>query len=176
MGKGIIMIKETHHQESLPGLITEFRGKYYFLSNFFKAPQKASYEEGRTHVQYSTNEHFFQACKANTWAEHMKIAHAATPSIAKRMGSINGYQGFKIVLRDNWRDIRLNIMRIGINMKFRQNPELAKLLIATYPKELQEGNWWGDDFWGRCFRKKAGANWVGVLEMELRNNLMLEDI
>lgn len=126
-------------------------------------------------VRYRTNENFYQAYKADNWEQHLAIASAHAPWVAKRMGSPRGYKDFKIVLRHDWKDIMLNVMRIGLNLKFRQNPKLARRLIATNPQVLQEGNWWYDDFWGVCFRKGTGANWLGILLMELRNNLILEN-
>jgi len=152
-------------------VIKEFKGENHFLSNFHIAQQKASYN-GRI-ITYQSNEHFFQANKANNWEQHLAIANAPAPWIAKRMGSKKGYKDFKVILRPDWEDIKINIMRIGLNCKFRQNPHLAKLLIATNPARLEEGNWWYDDFWGICLRKEIGSNWLGILLMELRNNLIL---
>ena len=153
-------------------VIREFKGQYHFLSNFHMALQSARY--GDTVVPYPSNEHFFQANKADNWEQHLAIAHAASPTIAKWMGSKKGYKGFKVSLRSDWEEVKIDIMRTGLACKFKQNPHLAKLLIATDPARLEEGNWWYDDFWGVCFRKESGSNWLGVLLMELRNSLILE--
>lgn len=59
--------------------------------------------------------------------------------------------------------------------KFR-DPQLADLLVATHPKDLIEGNDWHDNYWGDCYRGDEhctgpGENMLGVLLMELRDEL-----
>lgn len=49
-------------------MITEFDGKYAFLSNFYHAP--FTYDG----IEYPTNEHFFQAMKTLDQEERKKIA------------------------------------------------------------------------------------------------------
>ena len=156
-------------------MITEFRGQYRFCSNFFLTEQKLSYNG--TIVRYASNEHFFQANKAKNWPQHLSIANASEPRIAKWMGSRKGYTMpdgtlFKVDLRDNWPDLRDLVMTIGVDAKFDQNVTIAKLLVNTYPEELQEGNWWGDDYWGVSFKTKKGLNKLGKITMNKRDMLI----
>ena len=60
-------------------MITEFDGKYAFLSNFYHAP--FTYDG----IEYPTNEHFFQAMKTLDQEERKKIAAAASPGKADEM-------------------------------------------------------------------------------------------
>lgn len=145
-------------------MICEFENKYAFLSNFYASPF--------THdgIMYPTNEHFFQAMKTLDIDERKKIAAAETPGLAKRMGR-------NVQLRSDWEKIKVDIMMLGLRLKFK-DPELAAKLIATGDEELVEGNWWCDQFWGSCNCSKhirtPGRNVLGMLLMELRKELQYQ--
>ena len=144
-------------------MITEFDGKYAFLSNFYHAP--FTYDG----IEYPTNEHFFQAMKTLNQEERKKIAAAATPGKAKRMGR-------QVQLREDWEEVKYTAMRVGVERKFDTHPELASKLIATGDAILIEGNSWHDNTWGSCFCSKcaaiAGKNWLGEILMERRKELV----
>ncbi len=53
--------------------------------------------------------------------------------------------------------------------KFSQNPELAKKLVATGDRVLEETNWWGDRIWG--VHEGQGKNLLGLQLMEIRARL-----
>ena len=160
-------------------MIKEFRGPYRFCSNFFTTKQRLVYGEmyDKIIIDYNSNEHFFQANKAKGWVQHRAIANAPTPAIARSMGSRKGYTMpdgtlFKVDLKDNWDELRDPIMTIGVDAKFDQNVTIAKLLVSTYPEELQEGNWWGDDYWEVSFKTKKGLNKLGKITMNKRDMLI----
>lgn len=142
-------------------MIVEFDGQYDFLSNFY--PSSILYEG----IVYPTNEHFFQAMKTLDQAERQKIANAETPGMAKRLGR-------NVKLRPDWEKIKVDVMMLGLRLKF-ADPELAAKLIATGDEELVEGNWWHDQTWGSCFCtdhcRTPGRNLLGMLLMELRKDL-----
>ena len=144
-------------------MITEFDGKYAFLSNFFYAP---FVYDG---IIYPTNEHFFQAMKTLDQEKRKQIAEAKTPGAAKRMGR-------QVQLREDWEDVKYTVMRVGVERKFDAHPELASKLIATSDCILIEGNSWHDNTWGSCFCPKcaaiAGKNWLGEILMERRKELI----
>ena len=117
-------------------MITEFDGKYAFLSNFYHAP--FTYDG----IEYPTNEHFFQAMKTLDQEERKKIAAAATPGKAKRLGR-------HVILRPDWEIIKLDVMKEGLALKF-ADPKLREKLLATGDEILVEGNWWHDNTWGSC--------------------------
>ena len=142
-------------------MIVEFDGEHAFLSNFF--PSSILYEG----IVYPTNEHFFQAMKTLDQAERQKIANAETPGMAKRLGR-------HVQLRPDWEQIKVDVMRTGLMLKF-TDAALAEKLLATGDEELVEGNWWHDQTWGSCFCpdhcRTPGRNLLGMLLMELRKEL-----
>ena len=146
-------------------MITEFDGKYAFLSNFFYAP---FVYDG---IIYPTNEHFFQAMKTLDQEKRKQIAEARTPGAAKRMGR-------QVQLREDWEEVKYTVMRVGVERKFDAHPELASKLIATNDCILIEGNSWHDNTWGSCFCSKcaaiAGKNWLGEILMQRRKELISE--
>lgn len=142
--------------------ITEFRGEHRFLSNFY--PCRVTVDG----ITYPTAEHAFQAAKTLDYRERRRIADLPTPGEAKRAGR-------RLKLRDDWELIKGREMRKIIKAKFRRNPELAEKLLATFPRELVEGNTWGDRYWGKIFKsgKLHGYNHLGIILMAERDSLKL---
>jgi ribA/ribD-fused uncharacterized protein len=71
-------------------------------------------------------------------------------------------------MRDDWNDIKIDVMRDLLQEKF-SDDDLRELLLATGDAELIEGNTWNDYFWGVCLGE--GQNWLGKLLMEVRKEL-----
>lgn len=136
-------------------MIDKFDGEHGFLSNFFK-PAKLVWEG----QEYPTSEHAFQAAKTLDPAERAAIAALPTPGKAKRAGS-------KVDLRPGWNKIRTDIMLEVVEAKFKQNPWLMTLLLATGDEELIEGNNHGDTFWGTV--NGEGRNFLGKILMIVRD-------
>ena len=141
-------------------MIDKFRGKYWFLSNFYESPIE---EEN---ITYPTVEHYFQAQKTFNQEEKLKIAQATKPAEAKKMGR-------KVNLRKDWEEVKIHVMEKGLRLKF-QDPTLRKKLLATGDEELVEGNPWGDRYWGVC--NGSGKNKLGKLLMNIRKELQDEYI
>ena len=80
--------------------------------------------------------------------------------------------GRKVSLRKDWESVKVNEMRKIVKEKFLQNPDLQKKLIETNSEYLEEGNTWGDRLWGTV--DGCGANLLGQILMELRDELVLE--
>jgi len=135
-------------------MIDSFKGEYRFLSNFWPA---VVVFEG---ITYPTTEHAYQAAKTLDQDDRLIISLMATPGQAKRAGR-------KIVIRDDWNDIKVDVMRSLLEQKFNY-PELKQQLLATGTQRLVEGNTWGDVFWGVCRGK--GENILGNLLMVIRRN------
>jgi len=135
--------------------ITQFRGQYFFLSNFF--PVFVKYEG----VKYPSVEHAYQAAKTldQDWRE--RVCVAATAASAKGLGR-------KAPIRQDWDRIRLDIMFDLVWQKF-QAPHLRDQLLATAPVNLVERNHWGDTFWGVC--KQKGENHLGKILMAVRDDI-----
>ena len=58
-----------------------------------------------------------------------------------------------------------------VREKFRQNEELAKMLLATGDRILEEGNSWNDTFWGVSIKTRKGKNNLGIILMKVRDEL-----
>ena len=138
-------------------MIDKFDGKYAFLSNFHETN---FVWQGR---RYPTVEHFFQAWKAKTKEDFDFVMSTATPGAAKRAGK-------KIQLREDWEEVKENIMLEALRTKF-SIKGLKEKLLATGDEELVEGNFWHDNFWGVCSCSKCGnkgQNKLGKLLMQVR--------
>jgi len=133
-------------------LINEFRGKYFFLSNFYESD--IIYEG----IIYKNNEAAFQAQKITDYREQEQFWFAS-PSEAKILGR-------KVKIRKDWEQVKDEIMENIVRAKFTQNPELKEKLLATGNEELIEGNNWGDTYWGVC--KGRGQNKLGNILMKVR--------
>lgn len=137
-------------------MIKEFMGRHRFLSNFYLWPIVAH------HRQWPSVEHAYQAAKTDDVDEQERIRQADSPGAAKRMGK-------KVKIRENWDNVKLDIMRYLIELKFAPGTEMADMLLETGDQELQEGNGWGDTYWGMCDGK--GQNMLGKILMAQREKL-----
>ena len=137
--------------------IDSFSGEYKFLSNFYPSP---IIWEGK---HYPTVEHAYQAMKCLDPQVQERVRNANTPNEAKRMGKVINRNG---TLRSDWSEINMKLMENLLWQKF-ENPVLRKMLDATKPRELIEGNVWKDSFWGVYNGK--GENHLGKLLMLIRS-------
>lgn len=136
-------------------VIDDFRGKYYFLSNFYEAP--VLYDG----ILYKNNEAAFQAAKVMD--KKLKLVFAnLPPNEAKKFGR-------KVTLRPDWEKIKYQVMEDIVRAKFTQNQNLAELLKNTGSCELIEGNTWGDKIWGMV--NGEGQNELGKILMKIREEI-----
>ncbi|MFC5849156.1 SLOG family protein [Deinococcus petrolearius] len=143
------------------GAITSFRGAFAFLSNFHALPVKF---EG---VTYATVEAAFQAAKTLDLRIRRRIAQAKTPAAARALG-----RDRRLQLREDWEKVKVGIMEDLLRQKF-QDPTLARSLMATEGRSIQEHNTWGDQFWG--ISKGSGQNMLGLLLMKVRQDLLMQN-
>jgi len=143
--------------------INHFKKKFMFLSNFYKSKFKD--KEGNI---WPSVEHYFQAMKTNDYKEREEIRVSPNPGSAKKKGR-------NVKLRDDWDQIKEDVMYEGLYYKFTQNENLRRKLIETGDLFLKEGNYWHDNIWGDCYCQKCekikGKNILGHLLMTLRTNL-----
>ncbi|QIG70173.1 swarming motility YbiA-like protein [Rhizobium phage RHph_N28_1] len=139
--------------------IAGFDGEWHFLSNFYASP--IIYEG----ILYPTVEHAFQAAKTLNMKVRKQISLLATPGQAKAAGRA-------VKLRPDWEDIKIDIMRELIILKFKI-PALRKYLLLTKGITLIEANTWGDKFWGTNMRG-IGRNELGKLLWEHCDQLQRE--
>lgn len=138
--------------------IANFFGEYRFLSNFWYCDVQL---DG---VTYPSVEHAYQAAKTLCLGQRATIREAATPAAAKRLGK-------RVTMRPDWDQEKRTVMAGLCWQKF-QYPDLREKLIATAPRDLIEGNTWGDVFWGVCRGK--GHNYLGIILMNIRRELMIK--
>ena len=135
--------------------ILEFTGKYRFLSNFFSCP-------------ITVFGHTFKNAEAAFQSQKCKNPHDAVlfvdldASESKRMGR-------SVSLREDWEQIKDDIMYRVLVAKFNQNLDLRAWLLATVNAYLVEGNNWGDRYWGKV--DGVGTNVLGMLLMHLRGEI-----
>lgn len=139
-------------------MIEKFSGKYRFLSNFYMI--QVVYED----IEYPSSEHAFQAAKSLSETERRFISKIEEARDAKKAGR-------EVKLRPNWEAIKIQIMEDVVRAKFTQHDHLRTALLKTGDEELQEGNTWGDTFWGVILKTKYGQNHLGKVLMKIRAEL-----
>jgi len=118
-------------------------------------------------IAYRTSEHAYQAQKTVNDNTRLNISILQTPGEAKQYGKA-------VKLRPDWDEIKLEKMQAIVRAKFTQNPLLKEKLLATDDIELEEGNAWGDTYWGIC--DGEGENHLGKILMDLRKDLNTDTI
>jgi len=142
--------------------IEQFQDQYRWLSNFF--PCQIAYE-GRT---YKSVEHAYMSAKSylERWKDFCERENS--PGTVKKRSRI-------IKLIDKWNDYKCDIMRELLWLKFSQ-PAFKIWLLETGNASIQEGNYWGDTYWGIDLKTGKGDNNLGKLIMEIRRELKKNEI
>ena len=139
-------------------MIDIFDGKFGFLSNFYEVPILYN------GILYNSTEAAFQAAKCKTDEERHKFI-GLRPGQAKRLGR-------KVELRDDWEEIKDQVMYDVCKQKFTENEDLKIKLLQTGLEPIVESNTWGDTYWGQCNGK--GLNKLGKILMQIREELFEE--
>lgn len=144
-------------------MITEFQKEYRWLSNFWFFDNNMVYGE----LTFPTNEHFYVAMKTLDQDKRQEVSNHSLKGLKKF--------GNTLTLREDWDEVKLQVMEYGLRYKFSEaNPELRENLIATEGLQIQEGNRWGDKFWGVCLKTGEGENNLGKLLMKIRKEIINE--
>lgn len=125
-----------------------------FLSNFFET--EIIYKGLKAY----SSEQIFMAEKAlcfNDQESYQKILQEKDPAKCKKLGK--KVKGFK---EDKWNEVKFQIMVMALTLKFSQNLELKKKLLATGNKTLVEGSPY-DRVWG------VGLKWDDPLILNSNN-------
>lgn len=142
-------------------MIEIFRGEYNWLSNFHRFEKPMVYGS----LVFPTNEHFYVAMKTTSFTERQAVSNHPTKGLKSF--------GRKLTIRDEWDEIKLDVMLYGLRYKFsKNNPTLRQKLINTRDQYIQEGNYWGDTFWGVCLKTGVGENNLGRLLMQVREEII----
>lgn len=132
--------------------IISFDGDERFLSNFWPCAVGLDGDE------YPSIEHAYQAAKAAK-AEDRKVFQSPqmTAGQAKRAGRT-------LEIRADWEQVKVKVMRDLIQQKFKFGSFLGGKLSELWDWHIEEGNTWGDTFWGVC--RGRGENHLGKLLMQ----------
>lgn len=143
-------------------MINKFRGKYYFLSNFYETDIKY---DG---INYRNTEAAFQAQKVLSDDEKRKFSNLDARR-AKKLGR-------RVKLRKDWEKVKDNYMYEICLAKFSQNHELAEKLLETGDEELIEGNQWKDTYWGVYNGKGKKQTWKNINENKKRVKRLVRNL
>lgn len=138
-------------------MIEQFQGNYRWLSNMVRITPFVV--DG---ITYISTENWYQAGKTNDVI------------LKKKISLLTSYESKKfcrnIEIREDWDEVKDNIMYFGLWKKFNQ-PYFKKLLLETGDVKIQEGNMWNDKYWGVCLKTGIGQNKLGNMIMEIRTRL-----
>jgi predicted NAD-dependent protein-ADP-ribosyltransferase YbiA (DUF1768 family) len=93
------------------------------------------------------------------------ILECETPGEAKRLGA-------QLSLREDWDEIKADVMFLLVRAKFWYNSNLGKKLKCI-EGHIQEDNTWGDTYWGVC--DGVGENMLGRILMQVRRELLIQE-
>lgn len=134
--------------------------KYGCFSNF------AHYGFELDEKWWMTSEHYFQAQKfyGTEYVEIIRLLD--NPMKAAKMG-----RNRNLPLREDWKEVKDDVMRKAVYAKFSQNIELKNILLDTDSEYIVE-NTSNDYYWG-CGTNGSGKNMLGIILMEIRDKLKL---
>ena len=84
-------------------------------------------------IFYKTAEHYYQSEKFDDKKIKEKIINASSPKEASNIGRNRNYQR-----RENFKDIKLEVMYQAVLEKFRQNKDIRARLIETRNEPIKE--------------------------------------
>lgn len=155
--KEVVRLSEELKEEH-PSAILEFRGPHRWLSNFTLVRIKLDEPWA-----YRSTEHAYMAQKSDIPDWKIVCRDTIECKDIRRLGQ-------SVPLRRDWDTFRIQAMRRVLELKFEQEP-FRSLLLRTGTAHLQEGNQYGDTFWGVDLDTGKGYNHLGKLIMEIRTKL-----
>lgn len=142
--------------------ILRFQGENRYLSNFYLTD--IIYKS----KVYGSSEHLYQSLKMKNPDDAEKVRTAFSAGRAKTLGG-------SLPMRDNFDEIKFDIMYYVVKLKFTGNVDLMEKLINTGDAFLEEGNTWHDNYWGNCScskcARKPKLNNLGRILMIVRQEL-----
>ncbi|MGQ0628458.1 MAG: NADAR domain-containing protein [Phycisphaerales bacterium] len=118
---------------------------------------------------WPTVEHYYQSQKFAGTPNDELVRLAETPTQAKQFAE----ELAKSHRRDDWEFIKEQVMLVGLKAKFRQHPDLGRMLLRTAERTLVEhtalDSYWGDGGNG------TGRNRLGSLLIQVRSELRLAE-
>jgi hypothetical protein len=139
-------------------MIKEFKDEFAFLSNFYTDKDGFCVELHYQAMKFKDN---------NIIQEILKM----TPGQSKKFTHLPEN---KPRIRKDWGKVSLHLMESLVRYKFSKKYEKS-LLLKTYNKELIEGNYWHDNFYGHCFCDRCKTipkfNHLGKIIMKIREEI-----
>jgi ribA/ribD-fused uncharacterized protein len=118
-------------------------------------------------LDWLTVEHYYQAQKfVNTQDQEIieLIRQAKTPKAAAALGRDPRRQ-----IRLDWENVKQQVMREGVFIKFLTYPEIQEILLNTGEELIVEKST-TDYYWG-CGQDGTGLNQLGKILMEVRETI-----
>ena len=146
--------------------IDSFSGNFRWLSNFVGAPGLVIKSTAHSNVTANNIEVIYHIDKCCKQEDIELLLEAGTPGKAKKAGK-------NITLRPDWDEVKLGVMENLVRQKFSSIP-FKGLLLGTGDANLEEGNYWHDNYWGVCHCSKCGGNGqnhLGKILMKIREEL-----
>jgi len=143
-------------------IFSRLKEPYGEFSNFYPIMISVDLKE------YKSSEHYYQSKKyeGTKWEDHIRSQEK--PFEAAREGRRDD-----LPLREDWKDVKLLVMRRALVAKFKRDDRMKNLLLSTGNTEIVEYSK-KDYFWGRN-EDGAGYNMLGKLLMELREEIKIEE-
>jgi N-glycosidase YbiA len=116
-------------------------------------------------VLYPTVEHAYHAAKFDDKNIKEEIRNTGSPLEALQLS-----KKYLSVKKQNWDEVKVNILYELIKEKAQQNEEVRDALIATGDEEIVEDNP-HNDFWGNG-KDGNGQNQMGKILMKIRGELI----
>ena len=170
----------------------EFKNEKRFLSNMY--PTRVMFSEdiledfesykilktkniSANNELYLSSEHLYQALKSESKKWQNLIRETEKPEktknlAQKKLKTLLADNENTFLIREDWHDIKIDIMKMCVRLKFSQNEELKQRLIE-YVGQIEERNCWGDRFWGTM--NGSGLNNLGKILEEERSFWILKD-
>lgn len=138
-----------------------------FLSNFYPYKKGGKFDN-ELRIEYDglvfdCTENAYQAARTNDIELKTKISQMNPYDVVKML------KAGEVPTKENWDNEKLEVMYDLALQKFSKHPLLKRRLLDTGDAILEEGNTWGDVFWGVC--DGSGENNLGKILMRVRANL-----
>ena len=143
--------------------IDRFKDEFGWLSNMHECTCP------HADKTFASSEHLYQWKKTAPGWWQDRIFEAPHGKVAKKLA---GNPKCPKATHSNWDDFRLQCMEVALRSKFGSNVQLRQQLVDTGTRDLIEGNYWHDQFWGNCTCPKCpepGLNHLGRMLMMLRS-------
>ncbi len=136
-------------------------GELGYLANY---SNHGFYKNG---IFYKTVEHYYQSEKFDNPEIKKRIIDAPTPKEASNIGRDRSNKR-----KENFKDIKNQVMFCGVLEKFRQNRNIAYKLIETRNRSIAEATI--DEYYWGIGKDKSGENVIGSILVMVREKIKRE--